>query len=41
MTLAQLGRPAQAVELSARAGTSDEEFSSAADWVARCQDGRF
>ena len=22
-------------------GTSDEEFVSAADWVARCQDGRF
>jgi prephenate dehydratase len=24
-----------------RPGTSDEEFVSAADWVARCQDGRF
>ncbi|MEU5112174.1 prephenate dehydratase [Streptomyces longwoodensis] len=24
-----------------RPGTSDEEFTSAADWVARCQDGRF
>jgi prephenate dehydratase len=24
-----------------RLGTSDEEFVSAADWVARCQDGRF
>ena len=24
-----------------RLGTSDEEFASAADWVARCQDGRF
>jgi prephenate dehydratase len=22
-------------------GTSDEEFVAAADWVARCQDGRF
>lgn len=22
-------------------GTSDEEFAAAADWVARCQDGRF
>ncbi len=22
-------------------GTSDEEFVGAADWVARCQDGRF
>jgi prephenate dehydratase len=26
---------------SPRPGTSDEEFVSAADWVARCQDGRF
>ncbi|WP_225099913.1 prephenate dehydratase [Streptomyces sp. CoH27] len=24
-----------------RQGTSDEEFVAAADWVARCQDGRF
>jgi prephenate dehydratase len=24
-----------------RPGTSDEEFAAAADWVARCQDGRF
>ncbi|MER6026351.1 prephenate dehydratase [Streptomyces sp. NPDC001851] len=24
-----------------RPGTSDEEFMAAADWVARCQDGRF
>jgi prephenate dehydratase len=24
-----------------RRGTSDEEFTAAADWVARCQDGRF
>src|SRR5919205_381394 len=24
-----------------RPGTSDEEFVSASDWVARCQDGRF
>lgn len=24
-----------------RLGTSDEAFVSAADWVARCQDGRF
>jgi prephenate dehydratase len=22
-------------------GTSDDEFMTAADWVARCQDGRF
>jgi prephenate dehydratase len=22
-------------------GTSDKEFAAAADWVARCQDGRF
>jgi len=26
---------------SRRLGTSDEEFVAAADWVARCQDGRF
>jgi prephenate dehydratase len=24
-----------------RPGTSDEAFVAAADWVARCQDGRF
>jgi prephenate dehydratase len=24
-----------------RQGTSDDEFAAAADWVARCQDGRF
>ena len=35
------GRGASADVRPLRPGTSDEEFTAAADWLARCQDGRF